>query len=624
MLKDQDIICISSIDWDFIWQGHQEIMLTFAKGGSRVLFIENTGIRSPTFRDIPRIKKRIVNWLKSIKGFRSGAENLYIFSPLILPFPYLKLARWINKYLMLKSLKQWMKVMQFNNPIVWIFLPTGITLDIIDEINSKLIIYYCIDNLAASSVSARKIKATEKELLKQADLVFVTSNALYDYCTQYNKTVHIFPFGVSIDNFEKACVVDTEIPSELKVIKKPIIGYVGGIHKWIDQNLVKSLAEDYPDYSFVFVGPFQTDISLLAGAKNIYFLGNKDHQDLPYLIKNFTACIIPYLVSDYTKNVYPTKLNEYLAMGKPVVSTNLPEIEMFNQQNADIVYVGRKAKEFGECIVRAIKEDNEILRKRRIKIAQENSWKSRIEQMSDLIDVTVEKNMLNKKIEWKEDFLAFYHTARRRIARAILVLSLVYLLFFYTPIIWFLAEPLKITNSLQEADTIVVFAGGVGETGIAGQGYEERVNYAVELYKKGYAKNLIFSSGLRGTFPEPYIMKAVAISLGVPGEAILLEEKASSTYENVKFTLDILNKKRWDKIILISSPYHMRRSLLVFRKIALDKEVIYSPLPKSQFYHHESIDGKGRRVWRQINLAQIKAIIHEYSAICYYWLKGYI
>ncbi len=119
-------------------------------------------------------------------------------------------------------------------------------------------------------------------------------------------------------------------------------------------------------------------------------------------------------------------------------------------------------------------------------------------------------------------------------------------------------------------------------------------------------------------------MKALAVSLGVPSDTIILEDRAANTYENVKFSGRILSERGWKKIILISSPYHMRRASLVFRKIAHDKEVIYSPVLDSQFYHHGGMDEKGRKIWKQINLKQINGIIHEYIAICYYWLKGYI
>ena len=137
MLKDENVICISSIDWDFIWQGHQEIMSTLAKNSNKVLFVENTGVRAPGIKDIPRLKKRIKNWFRGVKGIRREMDNLYVFSPLVLPFPYSRIARWINRYLILPILEKWMEVTNFSNPVVWTFLPTALSLDIAHNLAKK-------------------------------------------------------------------------------------------------------------------------------------------------------------------------------------------------------------------------------------------------------------------------------------------------------------------------------------------------------------------------------------------------------------------------------------------------------------------------------------------------------
>jgi hypothetical protein len=125
MLKNENIICISSIDWDFVWQGHQEIMSAFARNGNRVLFIENTGIRTPTPKDIKRLGSRVANWVKSVRGFKRAGENLFIYSPIIMPFPYSRFARWVNRFMLIRPLRRWLKTMGFRDPIVWTFLPTG-------------------------------------------------------------------------------------------------------------------------------------------------------------------------------------------------------------------------------------------------------------------------------------------------------------------------------------------------------------------------------------------------------------------------------------------------------------------------------------------------------------------
>ena len=114
MPRPADIICISSIDWDFIWQGHQEIMSTLASQGHRVLFIENTGVRAPKVRDLPRLRHRLRNWWRGTKGFREERPNLVVYSPIVLPLPYSHVARWINRWLLLRSLRRWMRVTEFH------------------------------------------------------------------------------------------------------------------------------------------------------------------------------------------------------------------------------------------------------------------------------------------------------------------------------------------------------------------------------------------------------------------------------------------------------------------------------------------------------------------------------
>ena len=430
MLKNENIICISSIDWDFIWQGHQEIMSTIAREGNTVLFIENTGVRVPRIRDFSRIKQRIKNWFRGIKGIRKEGDNLYIYSPLILPFPYSRIARWINRHLILSVMDKWMRAMDFSDPVIWTFLPTPLSLDIADNIMKKLLVYYCVDNFSASSSFAKKIKRSEERLLEKSDIVFVTSKALESRCLKHNENVYRFPFGVCLKEFEKARVTETKTPGELKDIKRPIIGYVGGVHKWVNKQLVKAMAESNEDCSFVFVGPVQTDVSMLQKVKNIYFLGQKKHEDIPYFVKSFEAGIIPYLITEYTRNVYPTKLNEYLSLGKPVISTDLPEVRFFNEDYGDIIYIADRSDKFGDCIKKALNHDNTQLENKRIQAATENSWESKIEKMSNIVTREIVRKKIDTEERWKENLIGFYKAARRHAIKTSLCFLAAYFLLF--------------------------------------------------------------------------------------------------------------------------------------------------------------------------------------------------
>jgi len=624
MLKNENIICISSIDWDFIWQGHQEIMSTFAKSGNRVLFIENTGVRTPNIRDIPRLKKRIINWFKTTKGFKNEMENLYVYSPISLPFPYSRIAKWINKYFLLVPIKRWVKTMEFYEPIVWTFLPTGTALDIIDNLDKKLLIYYCVADFEKLLDKPEKVSNTENILIKKCDVIFAQGEVLKEKCRKLNNNVTIFPSGVKFEVYENFKNSLNGIPEDIKKIKKPIIGYVGGIHRHIDFKLIRYIAESKPNWSIILVGPIQTDISEIKDLENVFLLGKKDYDSLPGYINGFDVCMIPYNLTEYTETVYPTKMNEYHALGKPVISTDLPEVNKFNKNNSSLVSIGKTYEDFVNNISNMLGDArNNNFVKDRIESARQNSWKERIEQMSYIMKDAIKKKQETVPLDWQERFISIYRHSRIRVSKIAITYAVLYILIFYTPLVWYMAEPLKIVQQPTKADAIVVFGGGAGESGVAGQGYEERVTHAVNLFKKGYAGHIIFSSGYTNILKEPDVMKALAISLGVPSDAIIVETDSANTYKNGINVKEILRERGWVRVLLISSPYHMRRVSLVFKKNAKEIDVIYTPVSISQFYNY-NINSKGSYFFRKTTFQQIKGFSHEYMGIIYYWWKGYI
>jgi len=612
VLNRHAILCFSSIDWDFIWQGHQEIMATLAGRGNRVLFVENTGVRPPRPGDLSRLRQRIRNWWRGVKGFRQERENLFVFSPLVLPFPYSRVARWINARILLRALRRWMRATGFERPIVWTFLPTPLVRQLIRELDPELTIYYCIDDLTSSSAAARRIRSSEAKVFREADLVFVTSAQLRERAARFNERVHLFPFGVDFKTFERVRNQASAVPGDLERLGGPIVGYVGGVHKWLDQELLALVAERIPDASFALVGPVQTDVSRLGRCANIHLLGAKSHADVPRYIKGFGVAVIPYRLAAYTTHVYPTKLNEYLAMGVPVVTTDLPEIRRFNLEHGEVVRVAQTPEDFADGIRQAIDKVSAVETERRIEVARENSWDRRIDRMSELIENALAKRPA-ATAQWEERLRHLYRTARRRTLKTVTGFAAAYLLLFYTPFVWLVAEPLRVTHPAGPADAIVVFAGGVGESGKAGGGYQERVRHAIDLYRQGHASHLVFSSGFTFAFREAEVMRQLAVASGVPASAIVLETRAANTYENVRFVDELLEQRGWLRVLLVSSPYH-RRALLTWRKTAPHISVVSSPPSASQFYHHE---------WGA-SLEQIRGIAQEYVAIAVYWWRGWL
>ena len=607
-----DVICISSIDWDFMWQIHQEIMSRLAAKGYRVLFIENTGTRAPRFRDLPRIRDRWRNWRRGVYGIRQERENLFVFSPLVIPLPYSRVAAWINRQILMFIVRRWAKATGFARPIVWTFLPTRLTLDLLSHIDHDLLIYYCVDRFTAASSSARKISGAERQLLRRADLVFVTSQALAGYCTQFTSQVYCFPAGVDLQLFDPT--KELPMPEELRHLRRPLIGYVGGIHQWLDLELLHTIARERTEYSFVMVGPVQTEIGRLKDLPNVVWVGQRSHRELASYIRAFDAGIIPYRLTEYTRHVYPSKLNEYLAMGKPVVSTALPEIQAFNERCGPLVYVGRDAAEFRQALDKALRDRNGEITLQRHRAVEANDWDARVQQIAALIHGAIQEKWSRQGQQWRQVFVDLARRSRRRAANILWPILIGYLVLFHTPAIWWMAEPLRVAEAPHPCDAIVAFAGGVGESGQAGQGYEERVEYAVSLYRQGYAPVLFFSSGFHYAFAEAQLMKTLAVSLRVPPAAIILEELASNTHDNVRFSAAFLRSRGYRSALVVSSPYNMRRATLVWRKEAPDIAATWVPIPYSHFF------GDHRRV----ALKHLLAILHEYLGILYYWWKGWV
>jgi uncharacterized SAM-binding protein YcdF (DUF218 family) len=385
----------------------------------------------------------------------------------------------------------------------------------------------------------------------------------------------------------------------------------------VDQELIVSVASRMPNATFAFVGPAQTDVSALERCPNVRLLGQRPHPDVPRYVKGFDVGIVPYRLTEYTANVYPTKLNEYLVMGIPVVATDLPEIRRFNAEHDDIVEVAADPQRFCAAIEGALSEavnnSGTAHAARRIEIAHTNSWRARIADMNRLIDQALERRGASQP-QWDETLRRVYRETRTHIAQIALAVVASYALIFQTNLVWWAAAPLSMTAPPQPSDAIVVFAGGVGESGKAGGGAQERLQRAVELYKAGQAPNVVLSSGYVFSFREAETMRALAIDQGIPPAAIVVEDRSINTYQNVTFVEKILHDRHWTSVLLVSSPYHMRRALLVWRKVAPEVRVIPTPALRSQFYDHT----------RGASLEQVGGILHEYLAILGYWRRGWI
>ncbi len=399
MITGRDIVYISSIEWTFLWQVHQEVALRLARAGNRVLYIENMGVRSPGLKDASRILSRLKHWAGSFttRGVREVAPNLYVCSPLVMPPFGSLIRRRINRHFLLPAIGRTARQLGMRDVLVWTYLPTDSAVELVKLVrNSRgASIYHCLADFPALSATPHELMKSEKDLAQLSDQVFTNCTRLSERLSQWNGEVSIFPPGVDLAAFpdeplEQPVRSDDSVPfdsSKHGAQSGPVIGYVGGLHRHVDFDLLAEMADARPNWSWVFVGPFQTSVDKLRGKDNVLLLGPKPHDELVFYVRSFDVCLVPYVKSVYTETVVPAKLNEYLAVGKCVVATDLPTIREFNDRHNVLIATENRADKFLQAIEEALRQprDAETIKRRR-EVAALCDWNTQLEAMCRLME----------------------------------------------------------------------------------------------------------------------------------------------------------------------------------------------------------------------------------------------
>jgi len=299
----------------------------------------------------------------------------------------------VNRQVFLPMISRAARKLKVRADVVWTYLPTDSAIELMRLLSSPttVTIYYCAADFLELTTSRRELELTEKEVVENSDLVFAVCSELAQRCEQSRDEAHVFPPGVDLKAFSPRAGGHEELG---KTFKHPVIGYVGGLHRCVDYHLLSTMARLRPDWSWVLVGPEQVGTDELAGLENVQLLGQQGHDSLAAYISLFDVCIVPYVKSAYTNTVVPVKINEYLAMGKPVVSTNIRAVNDFNIQHNVLLTVEPRADDFLSAIEQALQStSNEVAADHRRSVASLSDWSTRVEAMSDLIAAKlVEKN----------------------------------------------------------------------------------------------------------------------------------------------------------------------------------------------------------------------------------------
>ena len=264
-----------------------------------------------------------------------------IVSPVAAPFPWSAWARPINRSLVARRTAA--RALTLRDPLtIWTFLPTPTAIDTVRASlrPTSVLIYYCVSDFSTIGNDPRRLRAAEDELLSLADLVFVNGQTLRSHFQQRHPRVRVYPFGANTEQFDPG--QEPSEPSDVASIPRPRLGYVGGLHRHLAIDWLRKAATALPDVSIVLVGPQQPDVDLTALRKlpNVHLIGPRPHRDLSGYIAAFDVCLIPYAPSAYMDSVVPTKLFEYLAMDRPVVSSDLLELRSLLTSPSPVTLAG--------------------------------------------------------------------------------------------------------------------------------------------------------------------------------------------------------------------------------------------------------------------------------------------
>ncbi len=379
MLENRDFIVFSD-EWGRHPFSCQHIMSRFLPE-NRLLWVNTIGMRNPnlTLYDLKRSFEKICSWINVKKTpALQQIENLTVIRPVVTPYNNFAPVRAMNRQSVIRSVRAAMSKLGMQHPILITTLPNSV--DYVGSFDEICSIYYCVDDFTQwPGLDHRFVEQMEEQLMAKVDLVCATADELCRKKTRNGKVPLLLPHGVDYDHFAS----DTPVPDSLyPAMPRPIIGFFGAISPWLDFDLLYNLIHSRPEWSFVFIGPADVDMSRLIVLPNFHYLGKIPYQQLPGYAASFDVALIPFLVNELTISVNPLKLMEYLACGLPVVSTSLPEVAKYR----DIVYLADSAEEFAALIKRALAENSDSLRQRRRFTARSKSWDVVAENFSRMIE----------------------------------------------------------------------------------------------------------------------------------------------------------------------------------------------------------------------------------------------
>jgi peptidoglycan/xylan/chitin deacetylase (PgdA/CDA1 family) len=370
-----NIVCFAK-DWEECPTSNNHVMQELAKT-HRVLWLNSIATRTPRLSNRRDVKKIFTKLRGFLAGPKRIGENMWVYTPLVLPMPHSNFAKKVNERILRFTLRWLRHKLGMNAFQLWTFLPNAA--DYVGKLGEALVVYYCVDDWSKFNyLDGQRIAEEERRLVRSADLVFASAQTLVNNHRPLNAETHLARHGVDHALFAAAFDAKTPVPADIASLSRPILGFFGTVQDWIDFRLIRYLAERHPEWSIVFIGPVLTDVSVLSGLANVHLLGRKPHATLPNYCKAFSVGIIPYVVNDRIAHVNPLKMREYLSAGLPVVSVKLPEVQEYRRFCA----ITETSEQFEQAVVHALTTDSLESRRERSEVMRGETWEQATAQLA--------------------------------------------------------------------------------------------------------------------------------------------------------------------------------------------------------------------------------------------------
>ncbi|HEX3560918.1 MAG TPA: glycosyltransferase [Pyrinomonadaceae bacterium] len=386
ILTGKSFVCFGGEDW---WYHHphskNHLMRRFARAGNGVLFVNSISMGLPglTNKDLlPRVARKLRSYARLA---RMTPEGITVVSPAALPFYGSRAARAANRRLLAAQIGRLARRRGLKRPVLWIAIPTAA--EMIGRLDESLVIYQVSDkydeNSMDHSTDPEAIRRLHEHAIDKADIIFYSGRKLFEEAERGRERSHLLEQAVDFEHWSRVSEGRLEVAEEVARIPRPRLGYFGAIEPWlIDQELIRRAASEHPAWQWVFVGNKSRGVEI-ESLPNTHFLPPVPYEELPRYAAGFDVCVLPWETERaFTSYGSAIKVREYLATGKPVVISPLPEYEPMR----DVLRIARSREDFFRLVEDALAErEPEAARARQASVAG-GTWDARAEWVSGLIE----------------------------------------------------------------------------------------------------------------------------------------------------------------------------------------------------------------------------------------------